>query len=102
MAARLIRRVDAARLDGMAVATGPGSFNGIRVALATAKSLALALDVPLYGVPTLDVAAWGCSDAEGPVWAILEAGRGQLYAAPRTRRRHVGRGLGPARGRMPC
>lgn len=69
------------QLDGIAVATGPGSFNGVRVALASAKSLAFALDRPLYGVPTLDAIAWGASFVKGTVWAILEAGRGQLYAA---------------------
>lgn len=69
------------QLDGIAVATGPGSFNGVRVALATAKSLAFALDRPLYGVPTLDAIAWGASFVQGTVWAILEAGRGQIYAA---------------------
>jgi tRNA threonylcarbamoyladenosine biosynthesis protein TsaB len=73
--------VSTSQLDGVAVATGPGSFNGIRVALATAKSLGLALGIPLYGVPTLDVQAWGCALTEGLVWAILEAGRGQVYAA---------------------
>lgn len=69
------------QLDGIAVATGPGSFNGVRVALASAKALAFALDRPLYGVPTLDAIAWGASFVEGTVCAILEAGRGQLYAA---------------------
>jgi tRNA threonylcarbamoyladenosine biosynthesis protein TsaB len=69
------------RLSGVAVATGPGSFNGLRVALATAKSLALALAIPLYGIPTLDVLAWGSAPAPGPIWAVLEAGRGQVYTA---------------------
>ncbi|MFI5271606.1 MAG: tRNA (adenosine(37)-N6)-threonylcarbamoyltransferase complex dimerization subunit type 1 TsaB [Ktedonobacterales bacterium] len=68
-------------LDGIAVATGPGSFNGIRVALATAKSLAFALAKPLYGVPTLDTIAWGASFVDCRIWALLEAGRGQLYTA---------------------
>lgn len=68
-------------LDGVAVATGPGSFNGVRVALTSAKSLAFSLGVPLYGHPTLDVIAWGHAWAGLPIWAILEAGRGQLYAA---------------------
>lgn len=68
-------------LTGVAVALGPGSFNGVRVALATAKSLAFARDVPLYGVPTLDIIAWGYHLIGGTICAILEAGRGQVYAA---------------------
>lgn len=74
-------RVTMADLTGIAVALGPGSFNGLRVALATAKSLAFARGVPLYGVPTLDVIAWGHSAIGGTICAILEAGRGQVYAA---------------------
>ena len=68
-------------LTGIAVATGPGSFNGVRVALTVAKSLAFTLDVPLYGHPTLDVMAWGYAQTQGSLWALLEAGRGQVYAA---------------------
>jgi tRNA threonylcarbamoyladenosine biosynthesis protein TsaB len=76
-------------LTGIAVALGPGSFNGVRVALATAKSLAFARTIPLSGTPTLDVIAWGHRAAHGAslgasagtVCAILEAGRGQVYAA---------------------
>jgi len=73
--------VEVAALEGVAVATGPGSFNGVRVAVTTAKTLAFAYGLPLYGLPTLDVIAWGCAAAQGPVWALLEAGRGQIYAA---------------------
>ena len=68
-------------LTGIAVALGPGSFNGVRVALATAKSLAFARNTPLYGAPTLDVIAWGHRISGGTICAILEAGRGQVYAA---------------------
>ena len=81
----------AGELSSVAVATGPGSFNGVRVALATGKSLSFALRVPLYATPTLDVIGWGATDsisllssdagASGRVWALLEGGRGQLYAA---------------------
>ncbi|HLJ82531.1 MAG TPA: tRNA (adenosine(37)-N6)-threonylcarbamoyltransferase complex dimerization subunit type 1 TsaB [Ktedonobacterales bacterium] len=76
-----VAQVGVAELEGSAVATGPGSFNGVRVAVTTAKTLAFAHGLPLFGQPTLDIIAWGCAAATGPVWALLEAGRGQVYAA---------------------
>lgn len=69
------------QLDAVAVATGPGSFNGVRVALSTAKALAFALKKPLLGVSTLDSIAAQQQQWRAPVCAILEAGRGELYAA---------------------
>lgn len=50
-------RTAIAEIDGVAVATGPGSFNGLRVAVATAKTLAFALQKPIVGISTLDVIA---------------------------------------------
>jgi tRNA threonylcarbamoyladenosine biosynthesis protein TsaB len=68
-------------IDGIAVATGPGSFNGVRVAVAAAKALAFALQKPLVGVSTLDIIAAQQQQWRGPVCAMLEAGRSDLYAA---------------------
>ena len=68
------------QLDAIAVAIGPGSFNGVRVALAAAKTLAFVLQKPLIGVSTLDIIAIQ-QHARGPVCAVLEAGRSELYAA---------------------
>lgn len=68
-------------LTEIAVATGPGSFNGVRVALTVAKSLCFALGARLAACSTLDVAAWGYASASDPVWALLDAGRGEVYAA---------------------
>jgi tRNA threonylcarbamoyladenosine biosynthesis protein TsaB len=69
------------QIDAVAVATGPGSFNGVRVALSTAKALAFALKKPLVGVSTLDSIAAQQRQWRAPVCAVLEAGRGELYAA---------------------
>ncbi len=68
-------------LDAIAAATGPGSFNGLRVALTTAKSLAFALQKPLVGISTLDIIAAQHLDWHGPICALLEAGRSELYVA---------------------
>jgi len=68
-------------IDGVAVATGPGSFNGVRVAVAAAKALAFALQKPLVGVSTLEIIAAQQQQWRGPVCSILEAGRPDLYAA---------------------
>ena len=73
-------RVSAGELGAIAVATGPGSFNGLRVALTAAKTMAFATGASLYGVPTLDVIARGCWPARQTAYAILDAGRGQVYA----------------------
>ena len=73
--------VKPADLTEVAVATGPGSFNGVRVALTVAKSLCFALGARLSAVSTLDVAAWGYASMGDPVWALLDAGRGEVYAA---------------------
>lgn len=68
-------------IDVVAVATGPGSFNGVRVALSTAKALAFALQKPIVGVSTLDIIAAQQQHWSGPICSILEAGRSELYAA---------------------
>jgi tRNA threonylcarbamoyladenosine biosynthesis protein TsaB len=71
--------IEIAALTGIAVAIGPGSFNGLRVGISLAKGLALARSLPLAGVATLDVIAFA---AAGPaVCASLPAGRGEVYAA---------------------
>ena len=68
-------------IDAVAVAIGPGSFNGVRVAVATAKAFAFALQKPLVGVSTLEIIAAQQDKWRGPVCSILEAGRSELYAA---------------------
>ncbi len=70
-----------AQLDAVAVANGPGMFNGVRVALSTAKALAFATNCKLIGISTLDVIAAQQGYWRGPLCAVMEAGRGEVYAA---------------------
>lgn len=72
-----------ADIGALAVSIGPGSFTGVRVGVATARGLALALDVPAIGITTLEaLAAQARDDRPGrPTLARIEAGRGQAYVA---------------------
>jgi len=74
--------VTPADLRAVAVALGPGSFTGLRVALAVAKGLALANGLALLGIPTLDVVAYPHSHQPLPVIAVVQAGRGRVCWAP--------------------
>ncbi len=67
-----------ADLRAVAVALGPGSFTGLRVALAAAKGIALAVGCRLIGVPTLDAVAYPHQNAPTPVVALIQAGRGRV------------------------
>jgi tRNA threonylcarbamoyladenosine biosynthesis protein TsaB len=68
-------------LGGVVVAKGPGSFSGVRVAISVAKGLAMGLGIPLVGISTLDVIGLQASASSDDVWAVLPAGRNQVYAA---------------------
>ena len=68
-------------LEGLAVAVGPGSFTGLRIAVSTVKGLALALGVPIAAVPTLDAMAAALPWAALPVCPVLDARKGEVYAS---------------------
>lgn len=65
-------------LDGVVCGAGPGSFTGLRIGLATAKGLCLALDKPLAMVSTL--AAIAARAPDGRVLAAIDALKGEVYA----------------------
>jgi tRNA threonylcarbamoyladenosine biosynthesis protein TsaB len=73
--------VAASSLDAIAVAIGPGSFNGLRVGVSMAKGMAQALSVPVVGVGTLELLAYQQRHFRGPIQPILGAGRGQVATA---------------------
>jgi tRNA threonylcarbamoyladenosine biosynthesis protein TsaB len=70
-----------ADLGAVAVAVGPGSFTGIRVGVAAARGLALALGIPSAGVTTLDALAEEARQLfpTRPVLAAIDAKRGEFY-----------------------
>ena len=65
----------------VAVASGPGSFTGLRIGVMTAKTLAYALGANVVAVDTLDVIARQSPDDARPLWAVLDAGRDDLFVA---------------------
>ena len=71
------------RIDRLAVGTGPGSFTGLRIGVATARALAQAHGIGLVGVSTLQALADAASEhaGEATVLAMLDARRGEAFAA---------------------
>jgi tRNA threonylcarbamoyladenosine biosynthesis protein TsaB len=74
-------RVAIADVEAYAVSVGPGSFTGLRVGVSTAKGLAFGSDRLVVPVPTLAALALCAEPAPGPVVALLDARRGEVYAA---------------------
>ena len=71
-------------VTAVAVGVGPGPYTGLRVGLVTARTLSLALDVPVYGVCTLDVLAAQAVDegaVDGPFLVATDARRKEVYWA---------------------
>lgn len=69
-------------IDGIAVSLGPGSFTGLRIGLSTAKGLAMAAGVPLFGIGTLDGLAAQLAVGDGRlVCPVLDARKQEVYAA---------------------
>jgi tRNA threonylcarbamoyl adenosine modification protein YeaZ len=63
------------------VAKGPGSYNGLRVGISTAKGLAYSLSIPIIGISTLEVEAYQHADRGLPICPIFNAGRQEIATA---------------------
>jgi tRNA threonylcarbamoyladenosine biosynthesis protein TsaB len=65
-------------IDAFVIASGPGSFTGLRIGLAVVKALAEVLARPIAAVSLLEVCAFA-SGTQGKIMAALDAGRGDVY-----------------------
>ena len=83
---RLMQLLDQAELSlqsarGIIVARGPGSFNGLRVGISTAKGLAFSLGIPLVAISTLAAEAYQHAATDLPVCPLFDAGREEIATA---------------------
>lgn len=65
-------------LTGVAVATGPGSFTGLRIGMSVAKGIALALKLPIVGIPSLDILVAAQPGLRRPMIAMIALGRSRF------------------------
>lgn len=71
--------LDLKDIDAIAVASGPGSFTGLRIGSATAKGLGLALNKPIIGIPTVDGLAYNIYGTNKLICPLMDARRNQVY-----------------------
>ena len=68
-------------ISGIIVAQGPGSYNGLRVGISTAKGLAFSLGIPIVGISTLEAEAYQHAETGLPICPIFNAGKGEIATA---------------------
>jgi tRNA threonylcarbamoyladenosine biosynthesis protein TsaB len=76
----LMKRCDVTmdQVNALGVAIGPGSFTSLRVGLSLVKGIAFAKNIPVIGIPTLDVIAFAQPLENKPLISVLQAGRTRL------------------------
>ena len=74
-------QVELSDIGVIAVDCGPGLFTGLRVGIATAKSLAQALGIPMIGVSSLDLVAFPARYSNKLITSVVDARRGEVYYA---------------------
>ena len=74
-------KIEPQHIEAIIIAKGPGSFNGLRVGISTAKGLAFSLNVPLLGISTLEIEAYPFAYTGLPLRPIHEAGHEQVATA---------------------
>jgi tRNA threonylcarbamoyladenosine biosynthesis protein TsaB len=73
--------VDLDHVGGVAVGIGPGLFTGLRVGVETGKALAQVLRVPIVGIHSLDILAFGARTSPRLIAAVIDARRGEVFSA---------------------
>ena len=72
--------INVKQLNALVVSTGPGSFTGLRIALAAAKGMATALSIPVIGVSLFEIAAFKLKKTEQAVAVIVPFKRDSIFA----------------------
>jgi len=74
-------QIELQSISSVIVAKGPGSFNGLRVGISTAKGLAFSLEIPIIGISSLALEAYQHAETGLPICPIFNAGRGEIATA---------------------
>lgn len=77
----LMTKTEKKNLDAVAVSIGPGSFTGLRIGLAAAKSMAYVLDIPLIGISTMEALAAQYPVPDVYIVPALDAQKGNVYTS---------------------
>ncbi|HJU57762.1 MAG TPA: tRNA (adenosine(37)-N6)-threonylcarbamoyltransferase complex dimerization subunit type 1 TsaB [Actinomycetota bacterium] len=73
--------VELEHVGGLAVGLGPGLYTGLRVGIQAGKSIAHVLRVPIVGIPSLDVLAFGVQQTSRRIVAVMDARRSEVFIA---------------------